>query len=81
MTTYTLRVILADDMEWSGKHGNVLEGDITEIENLRKVARPWRNGTGRFREEIHITHEDGTKETVDGHLVGVEPTEEDERTA
>lgn len=76
MTLYTLRVILAEDMEWTGKYGNTLEGEVTEFDNLRKVARPYRNGTGRLREAIHITHEDGTKEVVDGHLVSCDETDD-----
>jgi len=69
MTLYC-KIIKADDMEWNGKHGNALEGDVTIFTDLEKIVRPYKNGTGRMREEIILHHNDGTTGRVDGHLVG-----------
>jgi len=64
------RIIMAEDMEWTGKHGNCLDGDITEYTGLDRIIRPHKNGTGRCREKVTLHHQDGTVQTVDGHFVG-----------
>jgi hypothetical protein len=65
-----LRIIKSDDMRWTGSHGNVLEGEITEYNDLREIIRPNKNGTGRRQERVVLKHNDGTTQTVTGHIVG-----------
>jgi len=68
--SYYLRVIESEDMVWTGENNNVLTGDITEYNNLRKIVRKHKNSTGRREERIIIHRKGGSREELTGHIVG-----------
>jgi len=68
--TYYARIILEEDMEWTGEYGNALDGEITEYTDLRRIERPAYNTEGRMKERIRLTHSDGSTEEVVGYFVG-----------
>jgi len=68
--TYYLKIIKSEDMEWTGKYGRCLDGEITEYNGLRQITRPYNNAAEEGGEKIILTYQNGSTETVTGHYIG-----------
>lgn len=68
MTRYA-DIVPADEIEYRGGVAQIDNADATRYKPLQRIALPYGSSTPDWTDKVVLTYEDGSTETVVGHVV------------